>query len=79
MLRCGVLVSAILFWTVSVFAQQFPFTLVTRPGDPTQLEAIVQDSQGRLWVGGRSGAAIFDGTRFFKILDFTSTYSSSGP
>jgi hypothetical protein len=35
MLRRGVLVSAILFWRVLAFAQQFPFSLVTKPGDPT--------------------------------------------
>ena len=51
-----------------LFGQQMPFLFV--PGGPTNVEAIFQDHVGRLWVGGASDVACFDGTRFYSLREF---------
>ena len=66
---CGVVISAVLYCSTLALGQQYPFIQVTKPGDPSHLGPMLEDSKGRLWVGGQSGAAIYDGARFFSISD----------
>ena len=51
-----------------VFAQQMPFIFV--PGGPTNVQMIIQDHLGRLWIGGSKDVACFDGSRFYSMREF---------
>ena len=59
-----------LLWSICSAGQEYPFVTVTKPGDPASLETLFQDSKGRIWVGGGSGAAVYDGAHFFSMRDF---------
>ena len=48
--------------------QQMPFIFV--PGGPTNVRVLFQDHLGRLWVGGATDVACFDGSRFYSLHDF---------
>ena len=50
-----------------VAAQQVPFLFM--PGGPTNVQTIFQDHLGRMWVGGQSDVACFDGSRFYSLHD----------
>ena len=46
-------------------AQQYPFLPVA--GSPRNIEHILQDRQGRLWIGTLADVQYFDGARFFSL------------
>jgi hypothetical protein len=69
--ECFLLAALVLFSTLRVHSQQYPFIQISSPPSATQLMIIMQDSVGRIWVGGTSGASVYDGTRFIQILDST--------
>jgi len=53
-----------LLLTNGLFRQQMPFIFV--PGGLTNVQVIFQYHLGRLWVGGESDVARFDGARFIR-------------
>src|ERR1039457_5153219 len=49
------------------FGQQYPILPVS--GSPKSVKTLLQDSRGRLWLGGDQ-VSCFDGTRFFFLRDY---------
>jgi len=49
-------------------AQQYPFVEVAH--SPRNIEHILQDRQGRLWIGTHDDVLCFDGERFFSLREF---------
>ena len=49
-------------------AQQFPFIQIA--GSPRNIERLLEDRQGRLWVATHDDVLCFDGSRFFSLRDF---------
>jgi len=54
------------FFATFTSAQRFPFRIYNvREGLPqSQVQSIIQDQQGYLWIGTRDGLAVFDGRQF---------------
>lgn len=48
--------------------QQYPFVPVTN--SPKNIEQILEDKQGRLWMSTHDDVLCFDGTRFFSLREF---------
>ena len=49
-------------------AQQYPFVPI--PDSPRNIEHILEDRQGRLWLSTHDDVLCFDGARFFSLRDF---------
>lgn len=68
---------SLLLGCASLVAQQYPFVPVA--GSPKNIEHILQDRQGRLWIGTLEDVLYFDGARFFSLhqagLPVTSVFS----
>ena len=61
------------FWGLPLVAsallgQQYPFVPVAN--SPRNIERILQDKQGRLWMSTHDDVLCFDGTRFFSLREF---------
>ena len=52
----------------AALGQQMPFLFV--PGGPTGISVLFEDHLGKLWVGGGSDVACFDGNRFYSLREF---------
>jgi ligand-binding sensor domain-containing protein/tRNA A-37 threonylcarbamoyl transferase component Bud32 len=52
----------------ALLAQQYPFVPVAN--SPKNIERILQDGQGRLWMSTHDDVLCFDGTRFFSLREF---------
>jgi tRNA A-37 threonylcarbamoyl transferase component Bud32 len=52
----------------ALFGQQYPFIPVAN--SPRNIEHILQDKQGRLWVATHDDVLCFDGSRFFSLHEF---------
>jgi hypothetical protein len=48
-------------------AQQYPFIPVAN--SPKNIEHILEDRQGRLWIATHGDVPSFDGSRFFSLRD----------
>lgn len=59
---CGLLLLA-----ATLPAQQYP--IVPIPNSPKNIEHIVEDGQGRLWIATHDDVLAFDGVRFFSLRD----------
>jgi streptogramin lyase len=51
-----------------LLGQQYPFVPITN--SPKNIERILQDKQGRLWMSTHDDVLCFDGTRFFSLREF---------
>jgi ligand-binding sensor domain-containing protein len=49
-------------------AQQYPFLPVDH--SPKNIERILEDRQGRLWIATHDDVLCFDGSRFFSLRDY---------
>jgi tRNA A-37 threonylcarbamoyl transferase component Bud32 len=58
----------LLLLPVCLRAQQYPFIPVAH--SPKNIEHILEDRQGRLWVATHDDVLCFDGQRFFSLHDF---------
>jgi len=58
----------LLLWAAGLPAQQYPFLPVAH--SPRNIERIIEDRQGRLWVGTHDDVECFDGTRFFSLREY---------
>jgi tRNA A-37 threonylcarbamoyl transferase component Bud32 len=52
----------------ALLGQQYPFVPV--PNSPKNIERILQDKVGRLWMATHDDVVCFDGTRFFSLREF---------
>ena len=52
----------------ALLGQQYPFVPVTN--SPRNIERILQDKRGRLWMSTHDDVLCFDGTRFFSLREF---------
>jgi tRNA A-37 threonylcarbamoyl transferase component Bud32/ligand-binding sensor domain-containing protein len=52
----------------ALLGQQYPFVPVAN--SPKNIERILQDKQGRLWMSTHDDVLCFDGTRFFSLREF---------
>ena len=50
----------------ALLGQQYPFVPV--PNSPKNIERILQDKLGRLWMATHDDVVCFDGARFFSLL-----------
>jgi hypothetical protein len=57
-------------------AQQYPILPV--PGSPRNIEHILEDRQGRLWMSTRDDVLCFDGARFFSLPGVPSRTAKAG-
>ena len=62
-LVCGLIAS----FGTNASGQQYPFLAV--PGAPKNVRILLQDSRGRLWLGG-DHLACYDGARLFFLADY---------
>jgi hypothetical protein len=62
------LVSVLFLIAAGLRAQQYPFLFVDH--SPRNIERILEDRQGRLWVSTHDDLLCFDGSRFFSLHDF---------
>lgn len=51
-----------------IFGQEYPFVPIAN--SPKNIERLLQDRQGRLWMSTHDDALCFDGTRFFSLHEF---------
>ncbi|HTQ31878.1 MAG TPA: two-component regulator propeller domain-containing protein, partial [Opitutaceae bacterium] len=58
----------LLLWAVSLPAQQYLFVPVAQ--SPRNIESMLEDRQGRLWITTHDDVLCFDGTRFFSLRKF---------
>ena len=58
----------LLLLATSLAAQQYPFIPVAH--SPNNVEHIIEDRQGRLWMTTPDDVLCFDGTRFFSLHDY---------
>ena len=52
----------------ALLGQQYPFVPV--PNSPKNIERILQDKLGRLWMSTHNDVVCFDGARFFSLREF---------
>ena len=62
------LAAAALLGHHSAIGQQYPFVPIRN--SPRNIERILQDRQGRLWMSTHDDVLCFDGTRFFSLHDY---------
>lgn len=58
----------VLFIPFLCWSQHYPILHV--PGSPSQVSALLQDHDARLWVGTKEGLFCFDGERFYGSIDW---------
>jgi len=51
----------------SALCQQYPFIPVTAPNAPKDVQALLEDSQGRIWAGTDTDLLSFDGSHFYSL------------
>ena len=51
-----------------IFGQEYPFVPIAN--SPKNIERLLQDRQGRLWMSTHDDVLCFDGTRFFSLHEF---------
>jgi hypothetical protein len=56
---------SLIFFTSIAFGQQYPFLKV--PGSPANVQSMLLDSKGRLWIGTYDDVLCFDGSRFYSL------------
>src|ERR1700722_2602122 len=66
-MRCR-LIWVLLVLAPALLGQQYPFVPVAN--SPRNIEHLLQDRQGRLWIGTHDDVLCFDGVRFLSLREF---------
>ena len=51
------------------YCQQYPFVPVPAPGGLKEIQVLLEDSRGRIWVGTSNDLLSFDGSHFYSLRE----------